>query len=200
LDANTVYYFFSSTAQVWAALVGFGGIAVRDRLKEAEKSRDILFDTTTAILAPMMGGIRSRYAGWELIENNIEARERFFDENPAIEQEIPTFLAISTSERHTYERAIKEVFENHDLSKMHSSDLIALRKDLAAIIGMGLVLIVTSLCIMPFAAPLLSCTPLLCTAFALTIVGSLPPFWWIYRSLVAGNPRISFLNYLRSRR
>ena len=41
---NTSYYFFSTFGQVWAALVAFGGFALRDRLSGLDREREHFFE------------------------------------------------------------------------------------------------------------------------------------------------------------
>jgi len=50
MEPNQAYYFLSTNAQVWAALIAFGGMAIRDRIKDAEKTLEEI-ETNLAQLA-----------------------------------------------------------------------------------------------------------------------------------------------------
>lgn len=58
---NQVLYFFSSSAQVWAALVAFGGMAIRDRMLKYEDSMDGCFQQMVLRMQPV-SKILSKYS------------------------------------------------------------------------------------------------------------------------------------------
>lgn len=86
-DASTIYYFFSTIAQVWAALVAFGAFAIRDRISQLDKDMDDSFVQMVQRLSKMSVRLRYKFTNFDpdvtfltresLIQNLDENAARF---------------------------------------------------------------------------------------------------------------------------
>lgn len=62
---NTSLYFFSTLAQVWAALVVFGALALRDHVQKLESSMDRAFLEMMVLLRPLQFVLQKCFADFD---------------------------------------------------------------------------------------------------------------------------------------
>jgi len=91
IQASHLFYFFSTVAQVWAALVAFGGIAMRDRILRLDESRHRLFAQIEKIVHPLADALGVDY--WDDCFMNRERLSKFMEERGNFEKEINVFRA-----------------------------------------------------------------------------------------------------------